>query len=208
MYRSVPTMSPVWVRSSLSAALARPKSVTQTLPRPSSSRFDGFTSRCRTPWPCGIGQGVADLDADAGHAPPVLPAGARRRRRLRPGRAGGSTTSRRSRAAASASAGAVSKRPVRREWAAPAAEAVPRDRWRSPHASTGRRRPQLAQLGQHLVEPLALDELHDVVVQPVLLADAVDRHDVGVVQPRRRLRLALEPPQPLRLQAGRAPAAP
>ena len=30
--------------------LATPKSVTQTVPRSSSSRFDGLTSRCRTPW--------------------------------------------------------------------------------------------------------------------------------------------------------------
>src|SRR5262245_41032992 len=44
-------MSPVCVRLSLSlAALARPKSVTQTLPVSSSSRFDGLMSRCRTPW--------------------------------------------------------------------------------------------------------------------------------------------------------------
>jgi hypothetical protein len=40
-----------------------------------------------------------------------------------------------------------------------------------------------------------VDELHDVVVQAVLLADAEHRDDVGVVQPRRRPRLALEPPQ-------------
>ena len=61
---------------------------------------------------------------------------------------------------------------------------------------------QLAQLGQHLVQPLALDELHDVVMQPVLLADAVDGHDVGVVQPGGGLGLPMEAPQPLRLQQG------
>ena len=44
-----------------------------------------------------------------------------------------------------------------------------------------------------LVQPLALDELHDVVVPPAVLADAEDRHDVRVVQPRRRPGLALEP---------------
>src|SRR5215470_7764072 len=44
-------MSPVCVRLSPSlAALARPKSVTQTLPVSSSSRFDGLMSRCSTPW--------------------------------------------------------------------------------------------------------------------------------------------------------------
>ena len=44
------------------------------------------------------------------------------------------------------------------------------------------------------IEPLALDELHDVEMRSLVLADAEDRHDVGVVQPRRRPRLALEPP--------------
>ena len=43
-------MSPEWVRSSASAALASPKSATQTLPLGSSRRFDGLTSRWRTPW--------------------------------------------------------------------------------------------------------------------------------------------------------------
>ena len=43
--------------------------------------------------------------------------------------------------------------------------------------------PQPPQLLQDRVQALARDELHDVVVQPVLLAHAEDRHDVGVVQP-------------------------
>src|SRR5262245_49892144 len=44
-------MSPVCVRLSLSLwALARPKSVTQTLPVSSRSRLDGLMSRCSTPW--------------------------------------------------------------------------------------------------------------------------------------------------------------
>ncbi|MCG3180811.1 MAG: hypothetical protein BIFFINMI_03174 [Phycisphaerae bacterium] len=42
------------------------------------------------------------------------------------------------------------------------------------------------------VQPRALDVLHDVEVKPLLLADAVDLHDVGVVQPRRDAGLALE----------------
>jgi len=45
---------------------------------------------------------------------------------------------------------------------------------------------------EHFIQPLPLDELHGVVVDAVVLADAVDRHDVRVVQPRRRPRLALE----------------
>jgi hypothetical protein len=63
---------------------------------------------------------------------------------------------------------------------------------------------QPLQLRQDLVEPLALDELHDVIVQPVGLADAEDRHDVRVVQPRRRLGLAAEAPQALLVQQGGA----
>src|SRR5262249_52169060 len=50
------------------------------------------------------------------------------------------------------------------------------------------------QLFQDLVEAEAGDELHDVVGQPLVLAHAEDRYDVRVVQPTRRLRLALEPP--------------
>ena len=52
--------------------------------------------------------------------------------------------------------------------------------------------PQTFQFLQDLVEAQPLDELHDVVAQAVVFADAEDRHDVGVVQLRRRLRLALE----------------
>ena len=60
-----------------------------------------------------------------------------------------------------------------------------------------RRRPTAAglqplQLVEHLVQAQPLDELHDVVGRPVVLAHAEDRHDVGVVQLRRRPRLALE----------------
>jgi hypothetical protein len=49
------------------------------------------------------------------------------------------------------------------------------------------------QLLEHAVEPLALDELHDVVGRLALLADAEDGHDVGVVELGRGPRLALEP---------------
>ena len=43
------------------------------------------------------------------------------------------------------------------------------------------------------VQAAAGDQLHHVVMQAVLLADVEDGHDVGVVQPGRRLRLAAEP---------------
>src|SRR5262249_51454040 len=42
-------MSPVCVRFCWSSALARPKSVTHTVPCVSSSKFDGLMSRCSTP---------------------------------------------------------------------------------------------------------------------------------------------------------------
>ena len=48
-----------------------------------------------------------------------------------------------------------------------------------------------------LVEPLALDQLHGVEGDVTIPTDLEDRHDVGVVQPRRRLRLAAEPLQGL-----------
>jgi hypothetical protein len=50
-------------------------------------------------------------------------------------------------------------------------------------------------LPQQLVEPLAIDELHGVVGGAADLADVEDRHDVGVVQTRRRPRLTQEPLQ-------------
>src|SRR5262249_17293587 len=50
-------------------------------------------------------------------------------------------------------------------------------------------------LVQDRVEAQARDESHHVVVLPLRLAHAEDRHDVGVVQPRRRPRLAVEPEQ-------------
>ena len=54
--------------------------------------------------------------------------------------------------------------------------------------------PKSLQLIQHGVEPLALDELHDVIRRVFLLAHAEDRHDVGVVQLGRGPGLALESP--------------
>src|SRR5262249_52123876 len=61
---------------------------------------------------------------------------------------------------------------------------------------------QVAQFVEDLIESLALNELHDVVVQAVRLADPVHRHDVGMVQPRRRLRLAFKARQPLVVEQG------
>ena len=69
----------------------------------------------------------------------------------------------------------------------------------------GLRPPQPPQVLQHHVQPQTGDELHHEVVMPVLPAHAEDRHDVGVVQPRRRPGLALEPPHLLGVEqrAGR-----
>ena len=64
-----------------SSTLARPKSVTQTLPRASSSRFDGLMSRCRTPLLVGVGQRVGDLKADPRHGAVELRLGRQRQRR-------------------------------------------------------------------------------------------------------------------------------
>ena len=72
-----------------------------------------------------------------------------------------------------------------------------RDTRRSPpiaRAGLGAAELQLLHLFQHVIQPQALDELHDVIRHAVLLADAEDRDDVGVVQLGGGLRLALEPP--------------
>ena len=55
------------------------------------------------------------------------------------------------------------------------------------------------QLVDDQVEPLALDELHGVVADVAVLADLEDRHDVGVVELRRRPRLAAEAGQRLEI---------
>ena len=43
------------------------------------------------------------------------------------------------------------------------------------------------------IHAVPMDELHGIVVHSLVLTHAVDRHDVAVVQPRRRARLELEP---------------
>src|SRR5262249_50335503 len=47
---------------------------------------------------------------------------------------------------------------------------------------------------EYFVKALFLDELHGVKVDALVLAHAEDRHDVGMVQPRRR---SCFPPEPL-----------
>ncbi len=49
---------------------------------------------------------------------------------------------------------------------------------------------------QQDVESLALDVLHHVEGEPLVVADSVNGNDVGMVQPSDRLRLALEASQP------------
>jgi hypothetical protein len=56
--------------------------------------------------------------------------------------------------------------------------------------------PQPLDLLKDSVQPVPADELHGVVVKPLMLADAENRHDVGMVQPGRRAGLAPEPFQP------------
>ena len=59
---------------------------------------------------------------------------------------------------------------------------------------------QALQLAENFVEALTRDELHDVVVNALVLADAVHRDDVGVVQPCRRAGLTLEANGVLRVE--------
>src|SRR5438552_13016861 len=68
-----------------------------------------------------------------------------------------------------------------------AGEAVPLLRSRS-----GFRPAQLPQLLQDFVKALAANELHGVIVNAVLLADAEDRDDICVVETCRGPRLAAE----------------
>ena len=49
------------------------------------------------------------------------------------------------------------------------------------------------QLGNDRIEPQAIDELHGIEADIPVLADLMDRHDVGVVQPGRGAGLAAEP---------------
>src|SRR5947209_6798365 len=49
------------------------------------------------------------------------------------------------------------------------------------------------EFSEDLMEPLSLNELHDEIVQTVLLSDTVNGHDVRMVKLRDRPGLALEP---------------
>ena len=49
-----------------------------------------------------------------------------------------------------------------------------------------------ARIGQQVAEALAVNQLHRAVQVVAVLANIEDRHDVGVVQPRRGLSLATE----------------
>ena len=66
----------------------------------------------------------------------------------------------------------------------------------------------MPQLVDHLVEARSRDELHHIVVQAAALADAEDRHDIGMVQPGRGLGLALEPLEVVGVEQGMRAAGP
>jgi hypothetical protein len=51
---------------------------------------------------------------------------------------------------------------------------------------------KLSQFAQNGIQPQTLDELHRVIMQAIVLADAEDRHDVRVMQPGCRMSLAPE----------------
>ena len=157
----------------------------------------------------GVGQRLGHLDAQAGDAPVVMGLG-RRRRQLgvvarRSGRLRGGTA-RRDRTG-----------PIGLRAASPRGRTSGRSpantlgRWCGRYGGEAERqglgqparvglRPVAAgpgldvaaapQLVDDDVEALPADELHRVVVDPLVLADAEDRHDVRVVQLRRRPRLA------------------
>ena len=70
----------------------------------------------------------------------------------------------------------------------------------APRVALARKAPPQAR--EHGIEPTALDVLHRVVVDAVLLAVLDDRHDVGVVQPARGTRLGAESLRGARVERG------
>ena len=102
----------------------------------------------------------------------------------------------------------ATRRPGRARAPAGRSPRRPRSARGRPPRQASARVAQPRQLVDDLVEPLALDELHGVVGRLAVLADLEDRHDVGVVQPRRGLRLAAEPLQGLAVAARRGRAGP
>ena len=160
--------------------------MTQTLPASSSSRLDGLMSRCRTPWLAGVGQGVGHLHADAGHALPVRSARLAQRGLPRTGPASGDRRVGRraegvsplfghgNRGLTPPLAGPTLKCPDSSDWATSTADtsfAAVRCGLAALPCSTRRRfgPSQSPQLGEHFIEAQAVDELHDIVVQAVLL---------------------------------------
>ena len=141
---------------------ARPKSVTQRLPRASISRLAGLMSRWTTPSAVGVLERLGRLDAQLGRRAGRMPASG-------PTRRTGGASRRRERCR-----GAPSIPPPARR---PPPEAGPD----SAPAASGP-----LQLADHFRQRPALDELHGVVVDAPLAADGVDRHDVRVVQAGRR----------------------
>ena len=249
-------MSPVWVSPS-SSPLARPKSVIQTTPSVSSSRFDGLMSRCtiprhgRRPGPrrpagrsgpgCGRTCGGPTRPTRAGHpraGSPSLTIG----RRTMTGRVRADApvvgpvassavalavwVGRRGRPRCT-SLGIEHGRgchPLRTPAAGvePTGENGPQHRadlgpfaecraldapagvlWAGPErpaskaalvlvSDRARSRSRRSSCDDQ-VQALALDELHGIEADIAVLAHLEDRHDVGVVQPRRGAGLAAEP---------------
>ncbi len=60
-------------------------------------------------------------------------------------------------------------------------------------------------IGQDIRQAAPLDKLHRVVMDAALAADGEDRHDVGMVQPRDGLGLAMEPLHGLLVRDGAEP---
>ncbi len=205
MYRGVPSRLSCCVRDGSARRRARPKSAIQTIPRASTSRFDGLTSRWMTPRWWRVRQRLGRLAADLGD-PAIIrrPAGGHERRRLvvvaprgqaeappGPTRARADPGGRVVRGARGRRVGPLRRR--RRRLAARRGAAVGRP---------GGGRPVAAEVAEHAVEPAPLDPLHRVVAQAADLADVEDRHDVRVVQPGGGPRLVEEPPPARRVGRG------
>ena len=163
----------------------------------------------------GVLEGVGHLDADLRHAPPkAVPGrrrrGGRRRRRRRRGllvRRRGTARRRFQRRRAGQEhlrrrRGGKSRRGARRRGRGSKGLGI--GDWGLEGRHSGRSLipnpqspiPSFCQGVNDPVQSLPGDELHHVIVDAVLAADAEDRDDVRVVEPGRRLRLAKEALQP------------
>ena len=207
MYRSVPTMSPVCVRSSRSVRFGQAEVGDPDVALRVEQQVRRLDVAVQDALVMGVLQGVGHLIADCGDLLPIAshwPHADRlwqeRGRAWRP----------------------ILQSPGgRREWRRPITDswsgtryAIGIDQLRATetadHAAGPRAelviavgvacRLPLLECRQHVVERLPFDELHGVVEQPVALEQTEHRHNVGVVQTGGSLGLGAEPGVPLRIK--------